>query len=134
MARAALRIAAIALAVLVVATAAGVALLTNTALGHERVRRIAQHALGQRAHGRVQIGALGGNLLRGAVVTDLTITDSAGAPFLAVPRASVRWSLRALLSRRIVITALSLERPVLVLDRPPSHPGPRIRRAASARG
>lgn len=117
--RRAARIAVIALAALFLGIGAAVAALTNTAWGRDHVRRIAEHALAARVHGRVRLGALDGNLLRGAVISDFVLTDSGGAPFLAVPRAVANWSLGALLRRRIVLTRLRLDHPSVVLDQPP---------------
>jgi translocation and assembly module TamB len=90
--------------------------LTNTDVGRERVRRIAVGALNGVAHGHVSIGRLDGNLLRRIVATDVTITDSTGAPFVAVRRASARYSLADLLHRRITLSVVRVDRPVVVLD------------------
>jgi translocation and assembly module TamB len=96
--------------------------LTNTDVGRERVRRIAVGVLNSVAHGRVSIGRLDGNLLRRIVVTDVTITDSAGAPFVAVRRAAATYSLRDLLHKHIALTVVRVEHPVIVLEEyPPKH-------------
>lgn len=106
------------LAILVVVVL-GIVVFTNTDWGRERVRRFAVDALGKSAHGIVKVGRIEGNLLSGIVFSDLSITDSAGAPFLAVDRARAQYSLRTFLSKRIVLSSLALEHPVVVLNHPP---------------
>jgi len=103
-------------ALLVVLTVLGV---TNTDFGRERVRRIAVSALNGSIHGRTQIGRVDGNLLRGITLTDVSITDSAGAPFFAAPMVQARYTLRTFFSKHIVIDALGVTRPTVVLDRKP---------------
>ncbi|HSJ64697.1 MAG TPA: translocation/assembly module TamB domain-containing protein [Gemmatimonadaceae bacterium] len=92
--------------------------VTGTDFGRERVRRFAVDALNNAVNGTVRIGAIGGNLLGGATLHDVSIVDSAGAPFLSVERVDVRYSLRDLLEKRIYLDDLTLVRPVVVLDRP----------------
>jgi translocation and assembly module TamB len=115
-----------ALAVVVIVLAAVVALgattvwvLTNTDFGRERVRRIALGVLNKAAHGHVTIGRLDGNLLREATVTDATITDSAGAPFLAIRKATVRYSLRDLWHKKLAFRMARIDHPVVVLTEDP---------------
>lgn len=93
--------------------------LSNTDWGRERVRRQALAQLAKSVHGRVRIGGIRGNLLTGATIDDLVITDSAGQPFVAVPRVSARYSIGGLLGKRLTFTDVELFRPVIVLDRPP---------------
>lgn len=117
--RTVLRIALAAIAVLIAVVLIAVLVVTNTTWGRERVRRLALEALRTSVHGIVHIGPIRGNLLQRAIITDLTITDSAGNPFLSVARARVQYDLWALLSKRVTLTSLALERPVVVLDHPP---------------
>lgn len=106
---------------LVLLTVAGVALLvlTNTSWGRERVRRQVVSLLDDPAHRRVHIGRVDGNLLRGLIATDVSITDSAGAPFVTADSLSTRYDLAALLDRRIVLRDLRLVQPLIVVERPP---------------
>ena len=104
------------LAVLVILAAAGVLVLSQTDWGRERVRRIALSALEGSAHGIVRIGSIGGNLLGGVTVHDLSIRDSTGAPFVLVRSASARYSLGALLRREIRLSNVHLVDPTIVLS------------------
>ena len=102
--------------VLVFLSCALVFVLTNTDFGRERVRRIAVSVLNKAAHGHVSIGRIDGNLLRGIVAGDVTITDSTGAPFVAVRQASARYSLRDLFHKRLAFRGVRIDHPVVVLD------------------
>ncbi|NUS97532.1 MAG: hypothetical protein HOQ11_09000 [Gemmatimonadaceae bacterium] len=106
---------------LVIVAVIGVALwtLTSTSFGHEKVRQFALKTMASKVHGQVTIGSIGGNLLRGTVIKDFAITDSAGAPFIVADEVTARYSLAALTRKKIVITSLTLVRPVVVLDKQP---------------
>lgn len=93
--------------------------LTNTDLGRERVRRIAVSAMDKSIHGITRIGRVDGNLLRGITLRDVSITDSAGAPFFASPLVQARFSIGTFLSKHIVIEALGVTKPSVVLDKKP---------------
>src|SRR5690606_22164769 len=87
--------------------------------GRDRVRSFAERTVNERASGRVSIGRARGNLLTGITLDSVEIVDSTGGPFFRAERVSTRYSLRALLTDRIVLTAVRLIRPVIVLDRRP---------------
>lgn len=116
------RIAAISLAVVAVLVLALVGTLfvfTNTDYGRERVRRFALAQLQKQAHGIVRMGRLGGNLLQGLTIDDISITDSSGAPFFAAQHVRIGYTLRPFLSKKVFLRDVDLVRPVVVLDRPP---------------
>jgi translocation and assembly module TamB len=105
---------------LVLIATIAVFVLTGTDWGHERVRRIAQSALGGMVNGKVKIGTVSGNLLTGITVHDVAITDSSGAPFVAVESFKGNYSIMSLLRKHIWIQDAVLVRPLIVLDRPPN--------------
>ena len=105
---------------LVLIGAAAVFVLTGTDWGHERVRRIAQSTLSGMVHGKVKIGTVSGNLLTGMTVHDVAITDSTGAPFVALESFKGNYSVMSLLRKHIWIQDAVLVRPLIVLDRPPN--------------
>jgi len=108
------------LALLLLLVVAAVLALTNTDWGREQLRRRIVPALsGSVIHGRLRVGRIGGNLLKGISLHDVAITDSAGAPFLRADSASVRYGLRDFLRQQIELTGLTLWNPDVVLDRPP---------------
>ena len=117
--RAVLRIALVAIAVVLACVFLGVMTLTNTDWGRERVRRFALGALGSSVHGIVHFGAIRGNLLNEVILVDLSITDSAGQPFVNVNRARAQYRVSDLLHKRINLISLALEQPVIVLNKAP---------------
>ena len=111
------------IAVLIVVTMGALALyvFSGTDWGRERMRRVAQDFLQKQATGgRVRIGKVTGNLLTGLTVHDFVITDTVGKPFIAVKRITGEYTIADFLHRRVWATNIVLERPVVVLDRPPT--------------
>lgn len=102
---------------LVIIVAAAVLLLTQTDWGHERVRRLAVSQLGKLAHGRVSIGSVSGSILNGATMADVTITDSAGAPFLKADSVSAAYGLGNFLSKRIYLNDVRVVNATVVISR-----------------
>src|SRR5438270_6503600 len=77
--------------------------ITGTEWGHERVRRFAEKSLNAFAHGHVRLGHVSGNLLTGMTVRDVAITDSSGAPFVAVESFKANYSIMSLIRKHIWI-------------------------------
>ncbi len=101
--------------------------------------------LGQLAgsvNGTVEIGRLRGNLLEGVTLSELSIADTTGAKFLEADTLELRYSFRALFSRRIHLSDVRLVHPTIVLDKPPGgewnfarlFPGDTIMADTTARG
>ncbi len=109
--------AATVLGIVALALAAAFA-VTNTDWGREQVRTRALAALNGAAHGNVRIGAVSGNLLSGMTLHDLSITDSAGAPFIVAKALHARYGLRALIGRRIDLSDVRLTDAHIVIERP----------------
>jgi hypothetical protein len=116
------RLARLLIVLLAVATLAlvGVWVMTNTDFGRKRVRNYLLSALSGSTHGIVRIGAVTGNLLSGATVHGISITDSAGRPFLTADSLSGRYSIGSFLSKRILINDLKLYRPNIVIEKLPN--------------
>ena len=107
------------LSVILVLAVIAVWMVTNSDFGRERVRRLALTTLGGATHGIVRIGAVQGNLLGGATLVDISITDSAGQPFLAADSLTGHYVLRSFLSKKIEIDGLVLYRPRVVVEKLP---------------
>lgn len=103
------------IAAVVCLVAVGVVVLTNTDWGHAQVRRLTLRALRGPVHGLVHIGTVSGDLLDQVVVTDVSITDSSGAPFVSARRAAVHYRLTDLLHRRLSLMDVRVNDPVVVL-------------------
>src|SRR4029078_4383714 len=97
----------------------GVFTLTNTDWGREQVRKRILATLQENSHGIIRIGSVTGNLLKGFTLHDLSITDSAGAPFVVAKEASARYTLGSLTSKRGEFDDVKRVNAVLVLDRQP---------------
>ena len=116
------RLARLLIVLLAVATLALVSVwvLTNTDFGRTRVRNYLLGTLSTSTHGVVRIGAVTGNLLSGATIHGISITDSAGRPFLTADSLSGRYTIGSFLSKRVLITDLKLYRPVIVVEKLPN--------------
>ncbi|HEX2094365.1 MAG TPA: hypothetical protein VHG28_18320, partial [Longimicrobiaceae bacterium] len=84
--------------------------LTQTDTGRERVRRFVTARLQASAHGLVRVGPVRGNLLTGARIAGVVITDSTGAPFFRADTVALGYSLLPLLRRRIEVEDVRLVR------------------------
>ena len=93
--------------------------LPRTEWGRQKVRSVVLDALNTQFAGKVSIGAIDLPVFTRATVHDLVITDSAGAPFINAPLVSGTWSLGDLWARRVIISNVRAERPVIVLNRLP---------------
>ena len=94
----------------IVLVAAVVLVLVATPWGNERVRRIVVSQANIRITGALAIGELRGNLLHGATLTNISVTDSGHQPVFTARRADVRYALLPALRGRIVIQSLVLDR------------------------
>jgi translocation and assembly module TamB len=83
------------------------------------VRKFALGVLESHVHGKLSIGRIDGNLLTGTTIHDISITDSTGAPFLVADAVKARYSIAALIGKRVTLNDVTVTRPVVVLDRPP---------------
>jgi len=103
--------------ILLIVAVSAVFVFTGTDWGRERVRRFALNALANSAHGIVQIGEVDGNLLQGAILRHVRITDSTGAPFVDVEEVRARYQLSDFWHKHISLDHVTLVHPIVVLDR-----------------
>ncbi len=107
------------LGVLLLAAVVVVLVYTRTDWGRRHVLAFGLKQLESRVHGYVRIGDLHGNLLTGARLDDVVITDSARRPFFAADTVQLRYSLRSLLAKHLVLRGVRLVHATVVLDKPP---------------
>lgn len=93
--------------------------ITNTGWGRERVRRYVVGLIQRNSHGIVHIGSVTGNLLGGATLHDVVITDSAHAPFIKADEIQAHYSLGTLRGKKIELSEVRLVKPIIVLDEQP---------------
>ena len=96
-----------------------VLVLAMTPWGNERVRRLLVSQANARMNGSLDVGALRGNLLSGATLTGVRLTDSLHRPLLTAQRVRVDYDLWAALSGHVVVHSLELDTAVVVLDKQP---------------
>jgi autotransporter translocation and assembly factor TamB len=100
-----------------VLTVVGVLVFTMTDFGRDRVRRFTLRTLSEMVHGQVRIGGIGGNLLDGVVMTDFSIADTAGRPFVSADTVVADYRLIAFAKKRIQLHSLRLVRPLVIFDK-----------------
>jgi translocation and assembly module TamB len=100
-----------------VLTVVAVLVLTMTDFGRDRVRRFTLRTLSEMVHGQVRIGGIGGNLLDGIVMTDFSIADTVGRPFVSADTVIADYRLIAFAKQRIELHSLRLVRPLVVFDK-----------------
>ncbi len=110
------------LSVVAILGIAAVWIMTNTDFGRERARRYVLGILRGQTHGIVQIGAMHGNLLGGATLVRVSITDSAGNPFLKADSISGRYIARSFFNQRLEFSDLVIYRPDVVVAKKPGGP------------
>src|SRR5688572_16672499 len=105
------------LAALLVMVLVGLVIMNGTYFGRERVRVLALDAIRGTVNGEVVVGRIDGNLLDRFDLVDVSITDAEGRPFLIAERIRARVAIAPLLSKRIVIRSIELERPTVTLSK-----------------
>src|SRR5213595_1037478 len=98
-----------------------VLLLTHTNWGRHHVLAFGLDQLASSVHGYVKVSDIHGNLLTGARLDNASITDSAGRPFLHADTLALRYSLRSLLQKHLVLSNVRLVRATVILDQPPGE-------------
>jgi autotransporter translocation and assembly factor TamB len=94
-------------------------IFTKTDFGRRRIRGVVLGFLHDRVHGRVTIGRIEGSVLDDFSLVDIAIADSTGEPFLSAERVSARVILRELLSKKVVVSGVTIIKPVLHVTKTP---------------
>src|SRR5688572_6483528 len=116
-----LRILLAGVALLLLAGFIALVVFNGTYYGRERVRRIALDALRDMVKGEVVVDRIDGNLLDRFDLVGVAIVDESERPFLIADRIRARVAIAPLLTRRIVITSIELDRPVVTLSQAPDR-------------
>ena len=88
---------------------------TQTDFGREQVRSFLASRLAANVHGKLHIGRIGGSLLTGVTIDSLEIRDELDSLLVATGRITVNYDPRDLVDRRILISHLDIENPVVRL-------------------
>ncbi len=89
--------------------------ITQTDRGREQIRRLVVSALKQRIHGSLYVGRISDGFFTGVTIDSIAIRDSQDSLFLATGRVSVRYDLRDLLDRRVLLHDIRAEHPVVYI-------------------
>lgn len=84
---------------------------TQTRFGQERVRSFVQSWLSAKVRGTMHVGRISGGLLNGVVIDSIEIRDENDSLFLATGRVFVRYELRDLFDKRVLVRLLEVEHP-----------------------
>lgn len=98
----------------VIALMALVALsITRTEYGQGQVRKFVQAWVSGKVRGTIHVGRISGGLLNGVVIDSLEIRDDQDSLFISSGKIRVRYDLRDLFDRRILLSHLNIEHPVV---------------------
>ncbi|HUR92748.1 MAG TPA: translocation/assembly module TamB domain-containing protein [Gemmatimonadaceae bacterium] len=84
---------------------------TQTRFGQERVRGFVQSWLAAKVNGKMYVGRISGGLLNGVVIDSIEIRDENDSLFLATGRVFVKYELRDLLDKRVLVRLMTVEHP-----------------------
>src|SRR6267378_6270111 len=89
--------------------------VTHTGFGQERVRRMVGTMLEGKVKGRVYIGHMSGGFFNGVTIDSVEIRDDEDSVFVASGPITVKYDPRDLFDRRILLSYLEAEHPVVHL-------------------
>ncbi|MGZ5477591.1 MAG: hypothetical protein ACXWH1_13990, partial [Thermoanaerobaculia bacterium] len=89
--------------------------VTHTGFGQERVRQMVASMLAGRVKGKVHIGRIHGGFFNGVTIDTLEIRDDEDSLFFASGPVRVQYDARDIFDRRILLTYLEAQNPVVVL-------------------
>jgi hypothetical protein len=93
----------------------GVLGVTQTQRGREQIRQLIVSALKQRVHGSLYVGRITDGFFTGVTIDSLEIRDPQDSLFISTGRVSVRYDLRDLLARRVLLHDFHAEHPVVYI-------------------
>ncbi len=111
-----IKVAGVLVSVVVLGAMLLVGVAAQTDFGRERVRRIALHELKSVTNGRLSVTRIEGNLLGRFSLVGLSITDSAGTPFVLAERLTTRLSITRLLDKRVSLSDIELINPQITIE------------------
>jgi translocation and assembly module TamB len=96
-----------------------VVVATQTEFGRERIRQlvVGQLAGAMKGRGTLYVGRISGSFIAGLTIDSLELRDSEDSLFVAAGAVRVRYDVRDILDKRILLSHLEVERPVVNLRR-----------------
>ncbi|HEY4954560.1 MAG TPA: hypothetical protein VII02_06715, partial [Gemmatimonadaceae bacterium] len=89
--------------------------LTQTEYGQGQVRRFVQSWVAGKVHGKMYVGRISGGLFNGVTIDSVDIRDGEDSLFVATGRVRVNYDIRDIFDRRILLSHLDVEHPVVHL-------------------
>jgi len=89
--------------------------VTHTGFGQERVRRMVSSMLAGNVRGKVHVGRISGGFFNGVTIDSLEIRDDEDSLFIATGPIRLRYDSRDLFDRRILLTHVDVQHPIVVL-------------------
>jgi hypothetical protein len=106
---------AIALLLVLIVIAGGIFSLTQTNFGQDQVRKYVQSWINGKVRGTFYVGRITGGLFTGVTIDSLEIRDERDSLFLRSGPVRVRYDMRDIFDRRILLSHVELTRPVVRL-------------------
>jgi len=93
----------------------GVVSLTRTDFGQRQVRQFVQSWVSGKVRGKIYVGRISGGFLNGVTIDSIEIRDDEDSLFVSTGRVVVRYDLRDIVDRRVLLSHLNVEHPVVYL-------------------
>ena len=106
---------ALALLAVLLVIAGGVVSLTQTNFGQDQVRKYVQSWINGKVRGTFYVGRITGGLFSGVTIDSLEIRDEKDSLFLRTGPVKVRYDVRDIFDRRILLSHVEVTRPVVRL-------------------
>ena len=84
--------------------------VTQTDYGQNQVRRYVQSWIAGKTHGTFYVGRIRGGLFRGVTIDSVEIRDEKDSLFLAAGRIRIRYDMRDLFDRRVLLSHVDVQR------------------------
>ena len=89
--------------------------LTQTEYGQGQVRRFVQSWVSGKVKGKIYVGRISGGLFNGVTIDSLEIRDDEDSLFVSTGRVRVRYDMRDIFDRRILLSHVDVQHPTVVL-------------------
>src|SRR5258708_7916922 len=89
--------------------------LTQTSYGQGEIRRFVQSWVAGKVRGKIYIGQISGGLFNGVTIDSVDIRDEEDSLFISAGKVTVHYDARDIFDRRILISHLAAEHPVVHL-------------------
>jgi translocation and assembly module TamB len=107
---------ALALIVVIVAMAGLIVSITQTQYGQDQVRKYVQSWINGKVRGSFYVGRISGGLFGGVTIDSVEIRDENDSLFLRTGPIRVKYDMRDLFDRRILLSYVDIQRPIIRIE------------------